>query len=161
MLSISRDQYHQGTENAVSMPWIMSARLTELLEKIAAVEERACLIPPAAAWAIWSFCCVLLSAWTDCLTTVSSFVFLIHESFSGWLSSLNVCGDINYIYASAFLSLSWFAMQLLHVHCWQQENVVQVINSMVNYDRTGQTVYCKCFTEYMKIFLKCLFQLLV
>ncbi len=31
---------------------------------------------------------------------------LIHESSSGWLSSLNVCGDINYIYASAFLSLS-------------------------------------------------------
>lgn len=43
-------------EDAVSMPWIMSARLTELLEKITAVEK----IPPATARPFGSFCRVPL-----------------------------------------------------------------------------------------------------
>lgn len=114
VLSISRDQYHQGTEDAVSMPWIMSARLTEL-KKIAAVEERASLIPLAAARAIW----VILLCIAQGLSWLSNGCFLVWVSYSWellWLALLfkrlfwhqsiaSFCYATFIIYASAFLSL--------------------------------------------------------
>lgn len=142
VLSIYRDQYHQGTEDAVSMPWIMPARLTELLEKIAAVEKRASLIPLAAARAIW----VILLCIAQCSSWLSNGCFLVWVSYSWKLLCLalifkRLC-DISashpfIIYPSAFLSLPFIRKATVKTaaavcvwneacSCWQQEHVAEV-----------------------------------